>query len=69
MANKGHHQLLDQLVEEIKQNLVQGELDKLKTEILQLVDKSHNNSAIFSERAKTKEITKFTRPRKVWGAE
>ena len=43
MANKGHHQLLDQLVEEIKQNLVQGELDKLKTEILQLVDKSHNN--------------------------
>ena len=43
MANKGHHQLLDQLLEEIKQNLVQGELEKLKTEILELVDKSHNN--------------------------
>ena len=46
MTNKGNsaqHQLLDQLVEEIKKNLVEGELHKLKTEILKEVDKSHNN--------------------------
>ena len=42
-ANSAHHQLLDQLVEEIKKNLVEGELHKLKAEILQEVDKSHNN--------------------------
>ena len=43
MTNKAHHQLLDQLVEEIKNNLVGRELDKLKTDILQQVDKSHTN--------------------------
>ena len=42
-ANSAQHQLLDQLVEEIKKNLVEGELHKLKAEILQEVDKSHNN--------------------------
>ena len=42
-GNSAQHQLLDQLVEEIKKNLVEGELHKLKAEILQEVDKSHNN--------------------------
>ena len=42
-GNSAQHQLLDQLVEEIKKNLVEGELHKLKTEILKEVDKSHNN--------------------------
>ena len=42
-ANSAQHQLLDQLVEEIKKNLVEEELHKLKAEILQEVDKSHNN--------------------------
>ena len=42
-ANSAQHQLLDQLVEEIKKNLVEEELHKLKAEILKEVDKSHNN--------------------------
>ena len=42
-ANSAQHQLLDQLVEEIKKNLVEEELHKLKDEILKEVDKSHNN--------------------------
>ena len=35
-ANSAQHQLLDQLVEEIKKNLVEEELHKLKDEILKI---------------------------------
>ena len=43
MTNPAAHTLLDQLLNEVKQNLVDDHIDKMKTDILNVVAKKQEN--------------------------